>query len=225
MKTIIGLIIAACLQSSLVSASDCNETHQVVGKAEFQIIKSGTKCWYSVGPEDQQDLIYRQFMFDSSGYFMVFSSYGNGPESTSTGAREFYLFPRSQAVAANVKADGVAFTLANGLSAVYSADFARWVDAVGADIWESPDVVEGDKGGFKIRINKGLQLDFGFKMGGAPSGNRKGNAEFRDALGNSCPVRNAEVMIWDANDDTTLRFATDQALRNFLNARCPTLKW
>ncbi len=222
---VIGLFFATILQSSVVSAADCTETHQTIGKVEFQITKSGDDCWHSVSPVDKTNLIYRDFMFDSSGYFMAFSSYGDGPDSTFTGAREFFLFPRAQELSASISDNGVAINFPNGLTAVYSADFARWVNAVGAEIWESPDVVQGDKGGFKIRITKGLQLDFGFRLGGAPSGNRMGNADFRDAFGKTCTVRNTEVITWDADGDTAFKFPTDKMLRNFLNARCPTLKW
>ena len=50
-------------------------------------------CFISIHGMDITDLKYRDYYFDNSGQFLVFNSYGDGPNSTHTGMRSFFLLP------------------------------------------------------------------------------------------------------------------------------------
>jgi len=227
LRIIIVAMVVALAAPVAAGAAKCEERRKGrFGAVEFSVMETRDgRCWYLAGPVSRPSMFYRDYLFDDKGFILVFSSYGFGDENTTAGGREYHVFPRSHEVGATAGADGVRFTLANGASALYSARTAMWEDVRGAAIDEKPDVRIGDEGGWELRPRSGVVLDFGFRLGGGPSADRKGRATFVDADGETCSVSNAEVVEWSPDDDPSLKFADDAALESYLRARCPGISW
>ncbi|WP_374030184.1 hypothetical protein [Bdellovibrio bacteriovorus] len=58
---------------------------------------SNGDCYLSLHNFKQGGLVYRDYLFTKDS-LMVFNSFGDGPISQSTGAREYYFFPRKNVI-------------------------------------------------------------------------------------------------------------------------------
>ncbi|MCM2282586.1 MAG: hypothetical protein NDI61_12150 [Bdellovibrionaceae bacterium] len=213
--------------STTARAATCRDQRKkTIDAITFQVIATQDgRCWYLTGPSAKLSMFYRDFLFDDAGFILVFNSYGLGEESKTSGGREYYVFPRSHEVGMQASTAGVRVTFANGASALYSAQTAQWEDVQGISLHTVPDVVIGDEGGWELRPQSGVVLDFGFRMGGSPSGSATRSARFIDAKGETCTVRNSEILEWTEDGDPSLKFADDAAVETYLKVRCPDISW
>lgn len=226
MMALTALLVAMAVADDASAANCIEQRKKYIGAITYQVIAAGDgRCWYLTGPSDKVGLFYRDYLFDDQGFILVFNSYGLGDESQTSGGREYFIFPRSHDVGMAVSTDGIRVTFASGASAFYSAQTAHWEDARGIGLVEKSMVQIGDRGGWELTPRHGVILDFGFRMGGSPSGSANGSARFVDAAGQECVVGNAEVLEWDSDGDQSLKFATDAAVRDYLRVRCPDISW
>ena len=215
---------------SHASEETCPYTVERRDEIQFQQLWSedSQSCYFSVSPRDAYvDLIYRDYLFSSSGLFMVFNSYGPGDEAKTTAAREFYMFPRT---ASTFKAQWddenreLKVTHVTGDHFVFNYKRANLKSITRANITVAPDIVLANRGGIEITNFQGLILDGGFKQGSAPTGNSNGTSVFKDATGKTCSVKNAEVFKYNSQGDVIFRF-NDASLKAFLKNRCSSLQF
>lgn len=208
------------------SQAACIERRDRVGEARVEMKEPDPgRCWLLLGPDYQPNLRYRSYILDESGLIMVFNSYGPGPDSQTTGAREFYVFPRGTELNYRINGDQAEVIHPSGVEFSYDIQTLRWTGAKGATITEAQELRSDNEGGVEIAIQKGLLLDFGFKMGGAPTGVRSGRAVFSDAFGNRCQVSNSDVISWGPDAEPELKFNSDAEVFAFVKARCKSLKY
>jgi hypothetical protein len=205
---------------------DCKERRELIGNARFEVMNMvADTCWLSIAPDWEPSGFYRSFLFDEHGYIMIFNSLGYGPESTTTGAREYMFFPRSQGLNYSLGISHVTFTLVNGAQLDYDGKALRFMGGRGIDVKEDPSINPNNNGGVELQPKSGLMIDFGFKLGSSPMGNRKGSAKIVDGLSQTCEVRNNEVLRWKTGGEAYLKFATDAQFFQFVRTRCPSLQF
>lgn len=184
-------------------------------------------CFLSVSPLDAYvDLIYRDHLFSTDGLFMVFNSYGPGPESETTGAREFYMFPRPLnkfEFRWNRDAQELEVIHVTGDKFIFDARKARLKSISRTTVTVADYVEKGNRGGIEISNFPGLLLDGGFNIGSAPTGSSSGNSVIKDARGQSCKLQNHELFKYTSDGDVILRYS-DNTLASFLQKRCSNLQ-
>lgn len=184
-------------------------------------------CFFSVTPLNAYvDLIYRDHLLTSDGLFMVFNSYGEGPESETTAAREFYLFPR---VAKqffhrwDTDKKELEITHVTGDKLVFDSRKARLKSMTRAQVTVANDVEVGNRGGVEISNYQGLLLDGGFRVGSSPTTDPRGRSIIKDKSGGQCSVSNKEVFRYTSDGDVIFKFSDSEFL-TFLKQRCQKLK-
>jgi YD repeat-containing protein len=204
----------------------CPDKFEVFDNTQIQTIEADGVCMVSIHPRNSENLLYRDFLFDSAGLFMIFDSYGQGPESQTTAAREYLFFPRQQALSYryNAEAKRVEVTAPNGK--VFSFDSVKSIlrEVSGTTLDLNYEVIPANRGGVEIVKNDGLFMDGGFTRGQGASQNPKGKVTFKDPQQKSCGLVNWDVYKYDSDQDATFRFSDGQ-LKEFLAARCPQLKY
>lgn len=204
----------------------CRDEFIKVDKLQIQMgfFDQGKTCFLSTHGTGG-GLVYRDFILTSKGSMMVFNSFGEGSESSTAGAREFYFFPRHR--------DNFDFSVSESdpkLRVHYNEGIEiHFSTETGSPIWMNKARVEVDpkvhpenQGGVEIKNYEGILLDLGFTLGGAPSSRPRQKAVFIDQGGNSCQLVAKEI--FDITpDDTEFKFPTDGELKSFLSTRCPRL--
>lgn len=182
-------------------------------------------CFISITPRSIQNLKYRDYYFDSSGFFMVFNSYGEGPDAQNTGARSFYLFPVTENYPDySIEANGdVVIKLVSGhLFRVSGKDFSI-VSLSDGVIHEKP-LAKDNAGGIEFRLQKGFWLDGGFRMGGTRLDNPKNKSVLQSGNSNSkCSVLNNLFFDYPRPSNFVLKYTGD-SLTQFIQKECPQLK-
>lgn len=184
-------------------------------------------CFLSVSPLDGYvDLTYRDHLFTSDGLFMVFNSFGQGPDSGTTAAREFYMFPRTQSKMTYSWDDDekeLTVTHITGDKFVFDSRKARLKSMSRAQVTVADYVEPQNRGGIEITNYQALLLDGGFQMGNAPTADPNGKSKFIDAKGVSCQIGNREIFKYTSDGDVILKHS-DKSLWTLLKSRCPKLK-
>ncbi|MCM2322662.1 MAG: hypothetical protein NDJ90_05325 [Oligoflexia bacterium] len=211
------------------AAELCQEGVQRIDNIQIQVIGSSAPgdCFVNITPRDNLDLVYRSYLFAASGLWLAFNSYGDGPESSDTGAREYYLFPRKGLPSYSVLPGGeVQITLSTGDPLTVDTATGRLLSLGGGKFTEASVVDRANRGGLEIDEYRGLVLDVGYRQGSSPSQRSAGRSEFRDALGNRCTLINKELFRYPESneEEVTFRYATDRELADFLRKRCPDLR-
>lgn len=193
----------------------------------MQVIPSadGDNCFISVHNRKAEGLLYRDYLFTADGELMIFNSFGPGDESQTTGAREFFMFPRVQIAPTyewNDETRRLIITTVNGNKAYFDYEDAELVEMSGANIKRASSIVPGNRGGIEILNYQGLLLDGGFKMGSAPTGNSRANSTFTDRTGKTCKVQNYELFKYTSDGDVIFKHS-DKGLQSLLKSRCPQL--
>lgn len=184
-------------------------------------------CFFSVAPLNSYvDLIYRDHLFTSDGLFMVFNSYGKGPDAETTGAREFYMFPRPLNKFSYEWVNDtqeLIVTHVTGEKFIFDARKARLRSMTKAKVVVADYVEKTNRGGVEISDYQGLILDGGFQMGRPPTANSGGTSVLKDINGKTCAVKNSEIFKYTTGGDVILKYS-DATLPAFLKKRCPSLK-
>lgn len=166
--------------------------------------------------DDKSYPVYRTYSFGDNGLFMIFNSYGEGPPSRMTGARTYFMFPRTGHVSAHVMTTGeVAARTASGHEVRFSAERGRIAEITEAEFREDDAVRPDNEGGVEITFFSGLLLEMGYRRGGSPHGRPGRSSYFIDRHGNRCRVTNREIFSYDSSGDATVRFS-DEELADYL---------
>ena len=181
-------------------------------------------CYVSIHPASTPGMVYRSYVFFGDGLMMVFSSYGEGPSSKTTSAREFFFFPRRGApeLTMDSSAGAVSVRMSDGARAYIAPATAQLSGLERGRASVSPKIDPAERGGVEIPAYAGLMLDAGFRVGESPSGRPDGTSTFRAAEGRVCAVANRELFNYTSNGDHALKF-TDAQLSAWLRRACPGL--
>lgn len=171
------------------------------------------------------DMIYRDYLMTASGLLMVFNSYGPGIESKSTGAREFYFFPRRYSnieLKSETELGLFSARLANGSWIQFDTKTAQAVKLEAGKIKLAQQVKPNNNGGLEIISYAGLYMDCGFNLGQSPSDNPERFCTFKDIKKNSCKVQNKKLFIYE---DYERYLRSDSEIQTILKQDCPRIEW
>lgn len=210
-------------QAHASNADDCTRIVERVGMMNVHRQWTGRDCYLSMLPMRGPGLVYRSYLITAEGQLMVFNSYGDGPISTDTGARVFYLFPRTGVPAVALVDNTLQVQMADKhLIMSFSPDNGFISGFSAGKLSEDPEVSRDNQGGVEIQTQGFLMLDVGFKLGDSPTSNPKRKSIFYDGHGKFCQVTNKEIFDY-STDDSNFKFS-DEQLKAFLAQRCPALK-
>lgn len=182
------------------------------------------ECLLEVTPETQ-GFNYRSFSFSNSGLFQVFNSFEAQNGQPLSGARTYFLFPRTGLPDFHFSEGDhrLTITLSDQSTLIFSTETTRAVDWDYA-FTEAHKVDRKNRGGFEITTSKSLILDTGWAFRKPAYTIKSGKSEFRDHQGNHCTLPNQDLFIYGGYDPK-FRFANDSDLRKFLTERCPLLSF
>lgn len=226
MKLLATLSLLLLGASQSFAATTCADKYEVFDNTMVQTIPGDDGCYITVNPRNIVDMTYRDFLFDDKGLFMIFNSFGNGPESDYTGAREIYFFPR------NVKDLGYTYdqasqrltvTTPSGKTVVFNTEKSILVSISGTSFNQDYDVNKTNNGGIEITKNDGFYLDLGFQVGQSPSQSPTRKVTFLDTAKHTCQVKNSQIFTYTQDDDVIFKF-DDAQLTKFLKTSCTNLQ-
>ena len=203
---------------------DCERFHFYQDKVQvYRQNPEGETCWLSINP-DGRNMVYRNYLLDEQGLFMVFNSYGQGANSTHTGARVFYFIPnRLQVLTAKRWPKQLGFQTPSGVLLSLSSETGRWQSSPDGKIQETPTISRLNQGGIELSgFTKALILDAGFSLGRDPRSVHK-TSLVQDPEGRRCSLPNQDLYIVTEDQNFRLRFQTARQWRDFLKVRCPEL--
>ncbi len=207
-----------------VSEAACLDSFKLMNKTQIQTGGYNSQtCFLSIVPFEVVNLTYRDYTFASDSSLMIFNSYGDGPDSTMTGAREFLFFPRKQILNFVEKAKSLEVQL-DGLQFSFDTTTNKFLAISGIEFQESAKVEKTNQGGFEILSSQSLYLDLGFRIGGSPRAQASRKVQFHDRQNFTCEVLNSEI--FDYSKDVynpTFKYQSDEELLTFLKIRCAHL--
>tara|TARA_R110000868_G_scaffold83454_1_gene235539 strand:- start:4799 stop:5449 length:651 start_codon:yes stop_codon:yes gene_type:complete len=178
------------------------------------------RCFITVGDSKFRGMEYRNYLFTTDGEIMVFNSLGDGPASTHTGARAFYLRPFKTSLGWRFAKNGdLEILLPSGALARFDREKADWVELTGGEVIVDPEVTRHNQGGVEIRYFDGFVIDSGFRFGGHPTSRmeRKSSVRYRDGI--ECIVENKEVFYRDG-DEHEWNLPDDKEFTAWYKQRC-----
>jgi len=213
-------------QAFAASATSCADKYEVLDNTTVRSVPGENSCYITVGPRNVTNLTYRDFLIDDTGLFMIFNSFGPGPESETTGAREYYFFPRNVASLGytyDSSTQRLSVTNPSGKIFVFNTEKAILVSISGTVVSQDYNVDIANNGGIEIHQNDGIYLDLGFTLGQSPSQSSTRKVTFKDRSGQTCQVKNSQIFRYTADSDVIFKYS-DAALTRFLSKTCPQLK-
>ncbi len=209
------------LSCSLAAEADCKNQLISAGFVQVQQGSFGDNtCFVAIHSMRSTEMVYRDYIVTDKGLLMVFNSYGDGPNSTMTGAREFYFFPRNKTVSFSVdpRSNDVTVHAANGDDFVFGAGTAQLKLMIHGDVTLDQDVTPENKGGLEITNYDGMYLDVGFSLGHAPNSEPERRIEFHSIKGTTCELKVKDVFV-NVNSQPTITMSDDE-LSAFLQKKC-----
>lgn len=208
--------------------SKCEEV--LIGSGDIQINRQWDEinrvCFIVASPRNIVNLVYRDYYFDNSGHFMVFNSYGDGPSSTSTAARDYYLFPIvNDYPDYSIEPNGdVEIKMVSGHTLKIShVDFS--IISFSPGTFTEKPVSPKNNGGLEIKPKSGFWFDAGFLIGNTPLSKPKNKTKIQGSKSTSvCLVTNNEYINYLPNDEIALKYQ-GSALDTFVKQKCPQLKY
>ncbi|MEY4616696.1 MAG: hypothetical protein RJB66_1656 [Pseudomonadota bacterium] len=221
-------IIILSLLLSATAFGECVKTSIKKENINFQIIPSsfGKECFFMISPYNVEEMTYRGFTFATDGDFSIFTSYGQGPNSTTTGSSEMYFFPREHQIEFyfNDSLQRLEIKHVNGDHFYFDYATAEFTGSERGNFKIQKTIAKGDRGGIELVSYDGLTMDSGFMMGGTPTGDGRFLSRIKDREGNLCKIRNKSVFNYSDEHPITFKFS-DEEFKAFLSEDCPALRW
>lgn len=186
---------------------ECTEILQSYGNVNVhRMMNSSKDCWISITPlKTDEPLKYRSYLVSSNGLLMVFNSFGEGSEDQTTGAREFYFFPRKNKVLdpiPNEKNKTLAVKMTNDQVLTFSTVTGQLVSLSQAVVSVDRKVHPSNKGGVQIKNNQaGIFLDCGFELGTSPTQDPYSTCSFIDSKNKSCTIMNHRIFNYEDGEN------------------------
>jgi hypothetical protein len=217
-------IYPGLLQAATHSPVPCTDYHVRYGAFHYQRLSgSDGSCILSIDPFDIHHFLYRGYLVSNEGLLMVFNSYSDGSDATSTGARVFHFFPRQNTPDLVVLDKEIHVKFASPkMELVLSQEKDEILRLIGGQIHEARKVQPTNQGGVEIIKSQALYLDSGFAMGHDVTTDLQKNSVFHDSKGHTCTVSNADIFSVASDGDSHFKFS-DSGLKTFLKSRCPRL--
>ncbi|MFN8791956.1 MAG: hypothetical protein ACK5Y2_10930 [Bdellovibrionales bacterium] len=178
-------------------AALCPRRLESFGNLQVQqtLSQDQTVCYLGFHPRDAYlTLIYRDYLLTSDGSLLVFNSLSPDEGPTSHGAREFFLYQDSfRGYSWTLSGDTLEVKGWGGRTLKFSTQDAQMIEVEGARIKVDPEVHPRNQGGFEILSSNFFFVDAGFKLGGAPSIDRKRSATLQNSKGDKCQLPNSQV--------------------------------
>lgn len=211
---------------SFATMAGCADKYEILDGTTIQTTSGNTECFISIHPRNTYNLTYRDFLFDNVGLFMVFNSYGSGPNSESTGARDYYFFPRKTKTLSyqyDAATKQLSVQSPSGKVFVFDTEKTILLSISNTTFVTDYSINPHNKGGIEITQNDGLYLDLGFQRGESPSQNPNRKITFKDGKQNNCLVKNSSVFNYTQDLDVIFKY-DDSQLSKFLKRACSNLK-
>lgn len=206
----------------------CADVLERGGSIQLQMVQSSIGvCYISVNNFKNTSMVYRSYLFASTGELLVFNSYGEGPISEFTGAREVFTFPRKFPAPAykwNAESRRLEVTTVTGDVLQFDYETAELVEWSSAEVAVDPEVKKDNNAGLSIKSYKGLLFDSGFNVGEAPTSSPNRKATFTDETGKTCALKVGDVFKYSDSGNPFVKY-TDKELAGFLKKKCPKLKF
>jgi hypothetical protein len=217
--------------SSFAQAQDTQACPGVLergGSIQMQMIQSSIGvCYISVNNFKNTSMVYRSYLFASTGELLVFNSYGDGPISDFTGAREVFTFPRKYKTPTynwNPESRRLEVTTVTGDTLQFDYETAELVAWSSAEVAVDSEVKKDNNAGLSIKNYKGLLFDSGFNVGDAPTSSPNRKATFTDETGKTCALKVGDIFKYTDSGNPFVKY-TDKELAGFLKKKCPKLKF
>lgn len=180
-------------------------------------------CFISIHPMSVDNLTYRDYYFNNQGLFLVFNSYGEGDDASSTGARVFYLFPQTNDYPDySIETNGdVVIKTSSGHLVTFDAKKLA-IKSILPGSFVEKSLSPNNKGGVEIKLTQGFWFDSGFRIGGMANESPSKSTTIYGALAGQCSVKNSEI--FDYSNDIAPKFSGSQ-MTDFLKKRCPEVKY
>ncbi|MBL7544365.1 MAG: hypothetical protein JNL11_11155 [Bdellovibrionaceae bacterium] len=221
-----GVLLKTMVSSAFSLPENCR--YNITARANMQFGQSYQKetgeCWFSISPFDAyQTLSYRSFLVSSSGLLFVFNSYGYGPNSTHTGAREYYFFPRESFTGQVVLNDDMVSVRMNyKLTLQFETKNIYPLNTENIMIRNATSVNAKNAGGMEVLRYNGVYLDTGFTLGKSPSEVKSNKSMFKNQFGQKCMLLNS--LIFDYKDEQPY-LMHDVILHQVVAKQCPNFRW
>lgn len=208
-------------------AADCSRvlTHYDNMQVGRNLWTDTNICYVSIHPMTVNNMVYRDYLITSEGLFMVFNSFGPGENSNSTGAREFYFFPRGPGkldVSYDSNNKELTVKISDEMYFIFDTQTAQIKSVAKGQVEVAPIVSPKNSGGVEFKNFGGLLMDVGFTVGRSPSERAQAKSIFKDHRGQTCSVINKEVFNYN-NGEVDFKW-NDNQLKDFLKLTCPQLQ-
>ncbi len=202
--------------------------HALLGSGEIQINRQWDEpsrtCFIDLHPRNVMNNRYRDYYFDNHGQLMVFNSYGDGPDSKMTAARDFFLLPQVEdypdySIEAN--GDVVIKTVSGHLFKISAKVFS--IISLTPGLISEKTLSPDNKGGVEFTLKEGFWLDGGFMKGAS----RLQHPELTTIVKTSknsktCSILNRDYLNYNSDGDFTFKYENEK-LTAFLKLKCPSL--
>ncbi|WP_413581499.1 hypothetical protein [Bdellovibrio sp. HCB288] len=230
MQLLLSLLFATPVFASnhFQDSQTCPDLVERGGSIQVQVRPTDKgNCFLSVGNYKLNTMFYRNYLFAADGNLMVFNSFGSGPISETTGAREFYFFPRRSKYPTftwNEEQRQLVVTSTTGDEYYFDYETAELKGSNKAVTQVAAEISKTNGGGVEIKKYKGLVFDAGFKMGAAPTSNPRAKGTFTDETGRTCAISIGDIFSYTEDMDPYVKY-TDKNLAKFLKSKCSKLKF
>ncbi|MBC7742633.1 MAG: hypothetical protein H7061_10575 [Bdellovibrionaceae bacterium] len=224
--TTLSFLSNAQVISPRVISSKCD--HVLTGSDNIQVNRqwdtATRNCFISLTPRNIENLKYRDYYFSNEGEFMVFNSYGNGPDSSMTGSRDFFIVPVvNEYPDFTIETNGdVTIKMVSGHQFRVSGKDFSIVSVTPGTFSEKP-VSPSNQGGVEISLQTGFWIDGGFRKGGTRFGNPKSRSVIHSGKSAAtCSVVNSQVLAYDSTGNYNFKLG-DKDWTAFLAKQCPQI--
>lgn len=222
-----GIVLKSTWVFSFSLPEDCK--YQVTHRSNLQFSqryqKDIAECWFSIQPMNGYvDLKYRSYLVTSSGMLLVFNSFGAGSNEKTTGARQYFFFPRETFVAGGISlSDDVLLVRVNSkLTLQFETKNLYPLNTENISIKNDTLISPKNAGGVEVLRYNGVYLDTGFMMGNSPNQIQTVKSMFKNQFGEKCSVLNSVIFDYKKSDPTLLH---DVLLKKIVAAQCPSFRW
>lgn len=178
------------------------------------------KCWLSISPMDNNDFVYRSYVMNSDGTFLVFNSIDKETYGVSDGARSFMFFPRNAMPSVENLDESLMAQTSNQKMRIHFSHKENAILAFdGANFQLDPKIHPYNNGGLEIQANQTIVLDGGWRNYGDPFAIADRSSYFIDPMQNICEVKNSEIFEYKSDTNKVFKF-NDTQLYDFLQKRC-----